>query len=235
MATPAASTDKSTPYFPLAGLAKDGWSKDDEATATCLCGAVQLAFVSRSLFFAVTSSIRDLPAPLWFGSPSLRESSPVPPTPSPILALRPSNITVFNTTSRRPQPTDPPGLVNTFVCNCPDCHKITASAFASNFTVDDKYLQHLRGRDNLTTFSQSHTVASGNTMTNFFCSTCGSLMYRVSSGLPGLSILRIGSVDDFHLQETKLRPQKEAFTKYRLGWVNPVAGAKQLEEASGLF
>lgn len=38
--------DKSKPYFPLAGGADDGWSTEDEATATCFCGAVQLAFVS---------------------------------------------------------------------------------------------------------------------------------------------------------------------------------------------
>lgn len=40
-----ASTSDSS--FPLAGVAHDGWSNEDEATATCLCGAVQLAFVSR--------------------------------------------------------------------------------------------------------------------------------------------------------------------------------------------
>jgi hypothetical protein len=39
-------TDKSKPYMPLAGGADDGWSKEDQATATCFCGAVQLAFVS---------------------------------------------------------------------------------------------------------------------------------------------------------------------------------------------
>ena len=42
----AATADKSKPYIPLAGVAEDGWSKEDEATATCFCGAVQLAFVS---------------------------------------------------------------------------------------------------------------------------------------------------------------------------------------------
>jgi hypothetical protein len=40
------AADKSKPHFPLAGLASDGYSKEDEATATCFCGAVQLAFVS---------------------------------------------------------------------------------------------------------------------------------------------------------------------------------------------
>jgi hypothetical protein len=43
-----ALTDKTKPHFPLAGLASDGWSTEDEATATCYCGAVQLAFVSFS-------------------------------------------------------------------------------------------------------------------------------------------------------------------------------------------
>jgi len=38
------ATDKSKPDFPLAGGANDGYSKD-EATTTCFCGAVQLAFV----------------------------------------------------------------------------------------------------------------------------------------------------------------------------------------------
>ncbi|KUI68283.1 hypothetical protein VM1G_04419 [Cytospora mali] len=165
-----AAADKSESRFPLAGGAQDGWSKEEEATATCFCGAVQLAF-----------------------------------------------------------PTQGPGLVHTFVCNCADCHKITASMFASNFTVDDAYLKHLRGRDNLKTYAQSKTPASSNTMTNYFCSTCGTLMYRVSSGYPGMSILRIGTVDDFSLHETKLRPQNELFTATRADWLPGVEGAKKFE------
>ena len=45
----ATSANKSTPYIPLAGGADDGWSKEDYATATCYCGAVQLEFVSVTL------------------------------------------------------------------------------------------------------------------------------------------------------------------------------------------
>ena len=40
-----AAADKTKPYIPLAGAANDGYSNDREATATCFCGAVQLAFV----------------------------------------------------------------------------------------------------------------------------------------------------------------------------------------------
>ncbi|KAF3922312.1 hypothetical protein ABW20_dc0108860 [Dactylellina cionopaga] len=161
---------ESKPYFPLAGGADDGWSKEDSATATCFCGAVQLAF-----------------------------------------------------------PTEAPGMVGAFVCNCTDCRKITASMFASNFTVLDTHLTHIRGRENLKTYSQSHTIASGKLMTNYFCSTCGTLMYRVGEAFPGKSILRIGTVDDFNLHETKLKPQREIFVKDRVSWLGPVEGAEQVE------
>ena len=168
-----AAADKSKPYFPLAGGADDGWSKDDSATATCFCGAVQLAF-----------------------------------------------------------PTQGPGLVGTFVCHCSDCRKITASMFASNFTVLDTHLTHIRGRDNLTAYGQSRTIASGKRMTNHFCSTCGTLMYRVGEAFPGKSILRIGTVDDFHLHETKLKPMAELFVKNRVCWLNSVEGIPQFEAQS---
>jgi hypothetical protein len=167
-ANTTATTDKHKPYFPLAGGADDGWSKEDSATATCYCGAVQLAF-----------------------------------------------------------PTQGPGLLNTFICHCTDCRKITASMFASNFSILDIHLTHIRGRDNLTAFGQSRTIASGKLMTNYFCSTCGTLMYRV--GTPGVSILRLGTVDDFQLHETKLKPRFELFVKDRVCWLTAVEGVEQLE------
>ena len=101
--------------------------------------------------------------------------------------------------------------------------------FASNFSIADTHLTHVRGRDNLTAYSQSRTIASGKTMTNYFCSTCGTLMYRVGERFPGRSILRIGTVDDFTLHETKLRPKREIYVDDRVGWLNAVEGAEQVE------
>lgn len=43
-------------------------------------------------------------------------------------------------------------------------------------------------------------------------------MYRVSNGFPGHSVLRIGTVDDFRLHETKLRPRIEQFVDERVRW-----------------
>ena len=96
--------------------------------------------------------------------------------------------------------------------------------FASNFTILDTHLKHVRGKDNLQTYSEAKTIESQNTMTNSFCRTCGTLLYRVSSGLPGQSILRIGTIDDFELHETKLKPTIEQFTRSRVGWFTGVQG-----------
>lgn len=124
-------------------------------------------------------------------------------------------------------PTDGPGLLGTFLCHCPDCRKITASMFASDFSVLDTHLTHIRGQENLTAFSQSKTTSSGNPLTNYFCCTCGTLMYRV--GEKGARTLRTGTVDDFTLHETKLKPTREIYCKDRVTWVKPVEGAKQFE------
>ncbi|KAJ5405842.1 hypothetical protein N7465_007126 [Penicillium sp. CMV-2018d] len=114
------------------------------------------------------------------------------------------------------------------ICHCTDCRKITASMFATNFVVADTHLKHLRGQETLTSFTQSKTIASGKAMTNCFCSTCGSLMYRISEVFPGHSILRTGTVDDFTLHETKLKPRVEVYTKDRVGWLCGVTGMEQI-------
>jgi len=127
-------------------------------------------------------------------------------------------------------PTQAPGLVDVFICNCTDCHKITASLFATNFVVADEHLTHARGRENLSTYSQSRTVITkGNVMTNYFCKTCGTLMYRIGDGFPGTSILRVGTVDDFNLIETKLKPRVEQFVKDRVGWLKGAEGVPQVQ------
>jgi len=105
--------------------------------------------------------------------------------------------------------------------------------FASNFTVDNKYLTHIRGFENMTVYEQSKTVGrKGNTMANYFCKTCGTLMYRCGSGFPGQSILRIGTVDDFRLHETKLKPQAEFFMDTRPNWLPGVEGVKKYKDMS---
>jgi len=105
--------------------------------------------------------------------------------------------------------------------------------FASNFVVKDSTLKHERGEEKLTRWAQSQTIQSGESMENSFCSICGTLMYRRSSGLPGTSVLRIGTVDDFNLHETKLKPRIELFCASRVSWLKGGEGVIQ-EEGNSL-
>ncbi|KAM0787099.1 hypothetical protein ACM66B_006355 [Microbotryomycetes sp. NB124-2] len=124
-------------------------------------------------------------------------------------------------------PTERPGFVDTFVCHCHDCKKFIASVLTTAFIVQDSRLKHVRGEDNLTRYAQSLTIASGNEMTNFFCKTCGTLMYRRGAGFPGNSILRCGTVDDVGLLATKLKPRVEQFARDRVPWLREIEGVSQ--------
>lgn len=64
-------------------------------------------------------------------------------------------------------------------------------------------------------------------MDSHFCKTCGSLMYRISSGFPNIVIMRLGAVDDFSLYTTALKPQLEQFVKDRVAWHSPAEGVTQ--------
>lgn len=66
-------------------------------------------------------------------------------------------------------------------------------------------------------------------MTNHFCGNCGTLLYRVGAQWPGMSIMRIGTVDDFRLQETVLRPRVEQYVEERASWLEGVKGAEKAE------
>lgn len=58
------------------------------------------------------------------------------------------------------------------------------------------------------------------------------LIYRVGSGFPGKSILRIGTVDDFNLHETELKPRTEQLGKDRIAWFK---GGEGLEQDEGNY
>ncbi|THX15575.1 hypothetical protein D6D13_02133 [Aureobasidium pullulans] len=141
-----------------------------------------------------------------------------------------ATATCFCGTVQLELPVAGPDMISSFVCHCSDCRKITASMFASNFIVNNSALKHLKGEDKLSQYSRSDTIASGNTMTNYFCSNCGTLMYRRSSGWPGKSVTRIGTVDDFELHETKLMPQVEQFCKDRVAWIKGVDGVAETDQ-----
>lgn len=65
-------------------------------------------------------------------------------------------------------------------------------------------------------------------MTNGFCKTCGTLMFRQGSSYPGVKFLRVGTVDDLRLHDTVLKPRVEQFTSDRVEWFHGVDTARQV-------
>jgi hypothetical protein len=52
-------------------------------------------------------------------------------------------------------------------------------------------------------------------------------MYRISSGFPGFTIMRLGQVDDFSLFDGALKPRLEQFVKDRVPWAHSAEGVQQ--------
>lgn len=126
-----------------------------------------------------------------------------------------------------PQPISEVNTVH--VCHCTDCHKIHSTMFGSNFAIKESVTTHTRGKDLLTKYSRNDTTTTGNTMENHFCRICGTLMYRIGTGFPGVLIARIATVDDFHLHDKLMKPEVEQFTKDRVAWLGGIEGVKQVE------
>ncbi|KAI5272018.1 hypothetical protein E4T47_04689 [Aureobasidium subglaciale] len=121
---------------------------------------------------------------------------------------------------------------STFLCHCTDCRKITASIFTSAFVIEKTVLKHIRDEHDLTQYST--TVEAGNTMSDFFCKTCGSLMYRQSSQYPDLLVPRTGTIDNLEFPETKLKPQVEVFCRSSVGWFGGLEDVRQMQAGADM-
>lgn len=76
-------------------------------------------------------------------------------------------------------------------CQCTNCQKFSGTGHATNmmlpkdaFTVTGEVTRY------------EYTADSGNTMTRFFCSKCGSPVYGFGSGNPAGVMIRVGGLDD---------------------------------------
>jgi hypothetical protein len=110
------------------------------------------------------------------------------------------------------------------MCSCLDDRKITGSLFgATNLMIPSDGLTTIQGE--LKTYTK--VVESGNEMTSHFCGGCGSTLYRVSNGYPGVVMMKAGCIDDFGAAEGK--PMLEMYTKSHVHWVPRVEGVDHKE------
>ncbi|QJW85867.1 GFA family protein [Ramlibacter terrae] len=107
------------------------------------------------------------------------------------------------------------------VCWCKDCQHIS-----SNGTVNAVFPSasiEVTG----TPAGYDKTADSGNTVTRRFCATCGSQLFSDSTGRPGLTVVRVGTLDD----PSAIRPTANIWAASAPGWACLDAGLDRFEGA----
>ena len=98
--------------------------------------------------------------------------------------------------------------VRTANCHCDDCRKATGSSYATNFFFKEDDIVIRQG----TPKDFQHKSAAGNTMTKQFCGNCGSQLFGLGSGSPGVKHVKAGTLDDVG----NLRPAINVFVGRKL-------------------
>lgn len=94
-------------------------------------------------------------------------------------------------------------------CHCLNCQKSTgASAMTAAVYANEDV--KVTGE----TKSYTYTSDAGNPVTNVFCPNCGSSVTTLTPALPGLTLIRAGTLDD----SAGLEPQFVVYDKRRPAW-----------------
>lgn len=71
----------------------------------------------------------------------------------------------------------------------------------------------------------SKTADTGNTITSYFCTGCGTTLYRDGASFPGLKIIKAGVLDKETI-EKDAKPQAELYHPDRISWVPQFEGVE---------
>ena len=93
-------------------------------------------------------------------------------------------------------------------CHCPDCRKLSGTICSSAMVMRDAGFRLISGADNLSSYESS----TGKT--RYFCRTCGAPMHSVSAAMPGIVIVRAGSLD----ADPGVRPQFHIWVSAKAPW-----------------
>lgn len=111
----------------------------------------------------------------------------------------------------------------TAVCHCTHCQRQSGGVFSTNLAIPDAaYVQ--TGETKVFT----DTGDSGKAVWRHFCGNCGSPILSKVEAMPGLSLIKAGTLDDM----SGLTPGIEVYTDHAAAWVAPIAGAQRFAQGS---
>jgi hypothetical protein len=108
--------------------------------------------------------------------------------------------------------TDP---VVTAVCHCKHCQRISGSAYSVNVLFPEAKVR-VEG----TTQYYLDTGDSGGHLQRHFCPKCGSSLYTKADALPGLTIVKAGTLDD----TSAVKPTVQLYCARAQAWAPPIPG-----------
>jgi len=112
----------------------------------------------------------------------------------------------------------------TAVCHCTHCQRQSGGVFSTNLGVPEAaYVQ--TGETKVFT----DTGDSGKAVWRFFCPNCGSPILSKVEAMPGIVMVKAGTLDDL----SGLTPGIEVYTDHAAAWVSPIAGAARFPQAAG--
>ena len=97
-------------------------------------------------------------------------------------------------------------------CYCKDCRNESGTGHITAVAVPDAGLV-VTGD----TASFAKRADTGQMLTKFFCPTCGSTLFTRADGLPGLAVIRAGTLDD----PTVVAPQMNMYVASAPAWDKP--------------
>ena len=97
------------------------------------------------------------------------------------------------------------------VCHCTHCQKATGAAFSINVGIPSDGFK-IAG-DTLKTYVDQGD--SGKDLRRYFCGQCGSPLYSEADAMPGLAIVKVGTLDD----TSSFKPGMNIFCENRMDWL----------------
>ncbi|MHC6227099.1 GFA family protein [Pseudomonas sp. X10] len=108
------------------------------------------------------------------------------------------------------------------VCHCSHCQRASGSAFSVNLLVKEGDYEQAGETKFLV-----DTGDSGLPSYRHFCGNCGSPIMTKAMNLPGIVLVKAGTLDD----QEGLQPQVEIYTEHAMKWHAPVIGAVRFSQA----
>ena len=95
-------------------------------------------------------------------------------------------------------------------CHCLNCQRQGGGAFSVNLLLSDEQFT-LQGE---TRVYADNDTESGAPVMRHFCATCGSPIISTAAGVPGMSILKAGTLDE----RVGFAPQMQCWTDTAFDW-----------------